>query len=584
MAENTIQIIAEYIQKNEDALKEFREDLQGLGEDTDQVSEKAKRSSDESDRQNLSMTNLFSAVGLVKEGWQLLNSVYDETIAKTLEQGNVIRELRDVTGGSSEEISRAVQVLDDYKISSESLLTAQKFLAKEGLSLNITTLAKLSDQYLKLGSVQERSKFLTDNLGKSGLAYAEILGKGSAAIIAQGDAVAKGLVFNDRQLAQMRELEIHQDTVTDNWTAMKNEMSMAVLPALDAITTSLVDNAAASDITAAKIEELGLKGNDARLFAMQYTDTAKAQAAAQREVADAAMIENEAVTNLSDSTEELAAATEAASAANQGLLGVMQNVSSENASYIQKQEEVKAKQAELQTQIQELLAGGWSPLSEKVKELQSDYDTLGLKYQQNAEQHRAAMNKINFDLLLTKLNVGGLTDAEFLMAQQAGLAFGQLDQEAIDTARNFDLVAQAVADGKIRVEDMADAINLLPSLKTIDIVIQTLMTTVEQNVTNSGSANYVQQLNNRGFQHGGISRGPQSGHMELLHGDEAVIPLQNGSVPVSLSGGMGGSNITVQLLIQSPITILDQQQGQQAMLSFIEYGVKTLQERGVLPQ
>jgi hypothetical protein len=42
-----------------------------------------------------------------------------------------------------------------------------------------------------------------------------------------------------------------------------------------------------------------------------------------------------------------------------------------------------------------------------------------------------------------------------------------------------------------------------------------------------------------GFADGGISTGPTTGHLELLHGKEAVIPLPDGnSIPVNFGGGM----------------------------------------------
>ena len=44
-----------------------------------------------------------------------------------------------------------------------------------------------------------------------------------------------------------------------------------------------------------------------------------------------------------------------------------------------------------------------------------------------------------------------------------------------------------------------------------------------------------------GFADGGISTGPASGHTELLHGTEAVIPLKGGSIPVQVQG-VGNSN------------------------------------------
>jgi hypothetical protein len=52
---------------------------------------------------------------------------------------------------------------------------------------------------------------------------------------------------------------------------------------------------------------------------------------------------------------------------------------------------------------------------------------------------------------------------------------------------------------------------------------------------------------NSGFADGGISTGPMSGHTELLHGTEAVIPLKGGSIPVKMTGGgnesIGNKNI-----------------------------------------
>lgn len=45
-----------------------------------------------------------------------------------------------------------------------------------------------------------------------------------------------------------------------------------------------------------------------------------------------------------------------------------------------------------------------------------------------------------------------------------------------------------------------------------------------------------------GYADGGVAYGPSTGYPAILHGTEAVIPLKNGSVPVSLSGGAGGYN------------------------------------------
>ena len=49
----------------------------------------------------------------------------------------------------------------------------------------------------------------------------------------------------------------------------------------------------------------------------------------------------------------------------------------------------------------------------------------------------------------------------------------------------------------------------------------------------------IKMLRGQGFADGGIAQGPGSGHLQLLHGTEAVIPLKGGGVPVQLSGGGG---------------------------------------------
>ena len=52
----------------------------------------------------------------------------------------------------------------------------------------------------------------------------------------------------------------------------------------------------------------------------------------------------------------------------------------------------------------------------------------------------------------------------------------------------------------------------------------------------------------RSFGGGGVADGPDSGYAATLHGTEAVVPLPNGrSIPVEMSGGTGGNNVTVNV-------------------------------------
>ena len=52
----------------------------------------------------------------------------------------------------------------------------------------------------------------------------------------------------------------------------------------------------------------------------------------------------------------------------------------------------------------------------------------------------------------------------------------------------------------------------------------------------------------RSFATGGVADGPDSGYAATLHGTEAVVPLPNGkSIPVEMSGGTGGNNVSVNV-------------------------------------
>ncbi|MBT7071737.1 MAG: hypothetical protein HN975_12710, partial [Anaerolineae bacterium] len=77
-----------------------------------------------------------------------------------------------------------------------------------------------------------------------------------------------------------------------------------------------------------------------------------------------------------------------------------------------------------------------------------------------------------------------------------------------------------------------------------------------------------------GFARGGIVNAPASGAPAMLHGQEAVIPLENGAVPVDLGRG-GGANVT---LVYSPaISLGTEQEAQDVLLPFIQRGIREAQ-------
>ena len=56
----------------------------------------------------------------------------------------------------------------------------------------------------------------------------------------------------------------------------------------------------------------------------------------------------------------------------------------------------------------------------------------------------------------------------------------------------------------------------------------------------------VMSPSGKSFAYGGIAKGPESGYLATLHGNEAVIPLGNDrSVPVEMKGQSGGNTVNV---------------------------------------
>ncbi len=181
----------------------------------------------------LKFTEFNSAIEIGRKVLEAANKVYQETVGKLVAYANTVRTLKNITGESAEEMSRVYQLTDDYKISSENLTMVLKTLAAQGKTLNIDTLAKMSDEYLKLSSGSARQLYLTKNLGREGADYAEILSQGSAKIREQAAATSESLILNDEQLRQARELEIAQDNLNDSWTAITTTIGTKVLPEIN---------------------------------------------------------------------------------------------------------------------------------------------------------------------------------------------------------------------------------------------------------------------------------------------------------------------------------------------------------------
>jgi hypothetical protein len=148
-----------------------------------------------------------------------------------LKCSDTVRTVNNITQQGAEQSSRLVKVLEDNFIATDNLKTVQQALAKQHESLTIPTLAKLSDAYLALNSADERQLFLTREFGRQGEQFAQIMSEGSAAILAQSDALNKNLVLTQKDLDEALKLKKAQEELRNSQEALTYTMAKSTLPA-----------------------------------------------------------------------------------------------------------------------------------------------------------------------------------------------------------------------------------------------------------------------------------------------------------------------------------------------------------------
>ena len=213
-----------------------------------------------------SFTELNSIVGLAKQGMQALNDVYQQTVGKFEDYAGSVQQLHDLTGGTIQDTSRLITLFQDYGGTVNDLVMANRTLAKEGQSLTVDTLAKMSDEYNSLGTAAEKTDFLTKNFGRSSADLAVIMSQGSAAILAQSAAVSSSLVLTQKAIDEAQAYKLATAQLSDQWSGLTMELGEEAIPTLLKVVTTMDQLAQISqDITQHSAAGGGVKGWEALL-------------------------------------------------------------------------------------------------------------------------------------------------------------------------------------------------------------------------------------------------------------------------------------------------------------------------------
>jgi hypothetical protein len=152
-----------------------------------------------------------------------------------------VRKLNYLTGAGAEETSRLIQLSDDLAINYTELGTALKAAANKGIDPSTDSLAKLSDEYLKLNPGVERADWLMEKFGRSGVAIAPLMEQGGEAIRNMSADIDQNMILTGQQIEQMEEYRIAVDNFNDRVQGLRYSVANDLIGAFMALPKPMQD-------------------------------------------------------------------------------------------------------------------------------------------------------------------------------------------------------------------------------------------------------------------------------------------------------------------------------------------------------
>jgi hypothetical protein len=341
-----------------------------------------------------------------------------------------VKELMLRTGGTADETSRLIQVIDDVGIEYGTLQTAMKFAVKNGIEPNIQSLAALSDQYKALKSPVEQGQFLLEKFGKSGMEMTRAMDMGGAALLRMGASMKGGLILTEANIAASERYRVTLDNLDDTANGLQISLGNKVIPVFDDILKVVTANINAVDEFSGVFAQLD---NIMKVF----PNGADRAAQAMKLFGDAAAAAMNG--NLPSFMQSTSMAT---STATNGYIAMAQAMEAVNSAGMT--------QIEIDKQIQIEAAN----LSKALM------GTLGSMQQLEGATVQAA-NAIVYNMMMAKWSVDGLTQAEFDLAMQTGVAMGIFSQKTADATIKINKMTEGVVAGTSKVSALELAIKRL---------------------------------------------------------------------------------------------------------------------------
>jgi hypothetical protein len=424
--------------------------------------EVAAQSESVAKKATMSWTDFRSMYSTVLDAVRVGQQVWENTGAEFIKYADSVRDVSRSLGSTTEEASRLIQVADDVFISYDKLTIAMKMAQKQGIDPSIEGLAKLADKYLSLAPGVERTQFLLKTFGKSGAEMGKLMEKGGEGIRKMSAGIEDNLILTKKATDEALKFKQAQDKLNDSIQGLKVATGSVIVPFMDAfVRMATVDIQAITSLSSAidkAVHGGGLgalsdwavqlvKDNPVTLFGVTLGGTGQKLDEVASAASDAADATGQFDASVSKTNPALDAATKALDDYKNKLEEVSQaNKDAESfiQSYADFQKGYAKDHAAAVAELGKATLGGDAGAIADAKKAITDLE---------ATWHEST-NKMIYDMVLTKVSVDGLTDAEFKATQDLAVSMGIRTQADADAAKAAMDKASAIADGIAKQEDV----------------------------------------------------------------------------------------------------------------------------------
>lgn len=411
---------------------------------------------------------LLSVATLAAGAVLAIGAAAGKTINDLVEYGDQVQRIKTITGQSAEETSRQIQLANDLRVSYDDLAKSLKIASDKGFDTSVDGLARMADEYKKLAPGIERTQFLTDKFGKTGIEMGKILEQDSATLKDMAANVDIGQILTDEDLEKLRVYNRTLDKTQDAFEGLKGQAGKAILPFATGALEAAAGYMRMLDLMTNKHMSLGEAWRQAH-------DEMNRDREVFKKVGEDAEAAGEGIDpGLVGPLETAEETAKRLSNTYSGLLSSMFAIQKENDNYektttdlAKKDQELADKKQRLTYEWYQLQAAG-KGTEEAMLDYMKSVDEVTRAEAENAQarvdleaDREKASKQREYDLAKERLSVNGLTSEEFeglqTVAVQKGLVSKAAADQAIAESQAADMIIQSMGLTNQTMNETLDA-------------------------------------------------------------------------------------------------------------------------------